>query len=425
MAAPDLSREFLAEWEAHVVREQKRADEQVARQIAMGTRQQKRRLRTLPDFSQKAPDSAVLLPLAEYDHVIVSFSGGKDSLACVLHLLDLGVPREKIELWHQAVDGEPGKAPRFFDWPVTEHYCRAVAKALGIRLLFQWRIGGFEVEINKTNTKTKPIGFELPSGGVDTAGGVMSKVRTRKEFPKPGSIAGGRWCSAILKQDVSRLTLNNDPRFARGRTLVLSGERGEESKNRAQYAAVKKFGFSFPDVLTDPELWSHEEIRANMESVAAAERKSPARITEWRPLLAWYEPHVWQLIRKHRINPHPAYLAGFSRVSCLPCIFGNDDQWATVEQLDPKLMKKIAGYEHEFRDYHDDPKRPGSIHKKYDVLQRAVRGISYLREEIPKAELADAVAHAKMAMAEHYNQPVFVKKWVIPRGAGRGSGGPT
>ncbi len=48
--------------------------------------------------------------LASYDHVIVAFSGGKDSLACLLHLLDLGVPRERIGLWHHDVDGREGSS---------------------------------------------------------------------------------------------------------------------------------------------------------------------------------------------------------------------------------------------------------------------------------------------------------------------------
>src|SRR6185437_14385284 len=37
-------------------------------------------------------------PLA-YDTIIVAFSGGKDSMALLLLLLHLGVPRERIELW--------------------------------------------------------------------------------------------------------------------------------------------------------------------------------------------------------------------------------------------------------------------------------------------------------------------------------------
>ena len=42
-----------------------------------------------------------LLPLEDYDKIIVLLSGGKDSLACVLDLLERGVPREKLELFLQ------------------------------------------------------------------------------------------------------------------------------------------------------------------------------------------------------------------------------------------------------------------------------------------------------------------------------------
>lgn len=39
-----------------------------------------------------------LLPLEEYDLIVVLLSGGKDSIACFYKLLELGVPKEKIEL---------------------------------------------------------------------------------------------------------------------------------------------------------------------------------------------------------------------------------------------------------------------------------------------------------------------------------------
>lgn len=38
-----------------------------------------------------------LLPLEEYDLIVVLISGGKDSVACYLKLLELGVPKERIE----------------------------------------------------------------------------------------------------------------------------------------------------------------------------------------------------------------------------------------------------------------------------------------------------------------------------------------
>ena len=58
------------------------------------------------------PNTRELLPLDQYDLCLVSFSGGKDSLSLVLDLLDRRVSRDRIQLWHQDVDGElrPGPA---------------------------------------------------------------------------------------------------------------------------------------------------------------------------------------------------------------------------------------------------------------------------------------------------------------------------
>ena len=41
-----------------------------------------------------------LLPLEDYDLIIILFSGGKDSTAAYYKLRELGVPKSKIELWH-------------------------------------------------------------------------------------------------------------------------------------------------------------------------------------------------------------------------------------------------------------------------------------------------------------------------------------
>lgn len=54
-----------------------------------------------PAAPAEAPD------LDSYSRIIVAFSGGKDSVACVLHLLDLGM-RDQLELWHHDVDGREG-----------------------------------------------------------------------------------------------------------------------------------------------------------------------------------------------------------------------------------------------------------------------------------------------------------------------------
>lgn len=113
--------------------------------------------------------------LLGYDRIVAAFSGGKDSLACVLHLLDLGVPRDRIELWHHDVDGRESLdgAPhvRLMDWPITPGYCRAVAEALGLRLCFNWKVGGFLGEMTRDDRPTAPTRFETASGDVLQAGG--------------------------------------------------------------------------------------------------------------------------------------------------------------------------------------------------------------------------------------------------------------
>jgi tRNA(Ile)-lysidine synthase TilS/MesJ len=108
------------------------------------------------------------LDLTQYDRILVAFSGGKDSIASVCHLLDAGVPTERIELHHHDVDGH---AQPFMDWPSTASYCRAVAAALRLPLYLSWRDGGFEREMLRENQPTAPIRFECPGGTIGISGG--------------------------------------------------------------------------------------------------------------------------------------------------------------------------------------------------------------------------------------------------------------
>jgi len=86
----------------------------------------------------KAPEGPDAEEVLTYDRYVVAFSGGKDSAAALLHLLDLGVPRDRVELWHHDVDGRSadGTLPDqgLMDWPVTISYCERVADELGISI---------------------------------------------------------------------------------------------------------------------------------------------------------------------------------------------------------------------------------------------------------------------------------------------------
>lgn len=159
-----------------------------------------------------------LLPLEEYDKIIILFSGGKDSLACALDMLERGVPKQKIELWHHDIDG--GHPTRKMDWPVTQNYVRAVADYLGLTLRTSWRVNGFWGEVYRIGASW-PVQYIEPNTGIvnecrlsgrqirsaqlreavlnDLEQTELEQMGRRMKFPaKSGSLAT-RWCSSILK----------------------------------------------------------------------------------------------------------------------------------------------------------------------------------------------------------------------------------
>lgn len=320
---------------------------------------------------------------ATYDHVIVAFSGGKDSVACLLHLLDLGVPREKIELWHHDVDGREGS--ELMDWPVTRDYCRKVAAAFGLPIYFSWKMGGFEGEMLRQDAHTRPIRFEIPGGEIMQTGGERGKLSTRRKFPQVSADLSTRWCSAYLKIDVCTAALNNQQRFVGKRVLLVTGERAQESVARAKYRTFE----------------THKSDNRNG-------RLRRRHVDQWRPVHKWTERQVWALIERYGVNPHPCYRVGFSRASCLACIFGNADQWATVEALGPERFARLANYESEFG---------VTLKRKVSLPVLASRGTPY------KMSPADA----RLAMALVFDAPVLLPRgsWTLPSGAFGESCGPT
>ena len=159
-----------------------------------------------------------LLPLEEYKKIIVLFSGGKDSLACVLDLLERGVPRERIELWHHDIDG--GHPDRKMDWPVTQAYVRAVSEYLGLALRISWRVNGFWGEVYRLGASW-PIRYLEPDSGIvrecklsekqirsaqlretilnSMEQAELEQMGCRMKFPAKSGNLATRWCSSILK----------------------------------------------------------------------------------------------------------------------------------------------------------------------------------------------------------------------------------
>ena len=275
----------------------------------------------LPAVSFDEPAS--LADVLRYDRVVVAFSGGKDSVALVLFLLDLGVPRDRIELWHHDVDGREGSG--LMDWPSTRDYCRRFAEAFGLTLFFSWRVGGIEAEMYRDNAPTGAVCFETPEGETVRVGGDSTSLGTRFKWPAKSANLAVRWCSSVAKIDVMARAITNQDRFLDSRTLVLTGERAEESSARAKYKTFEP----------------HRTDNRNGKRVRRY-------VDHWRPIHGWPEWKVWEMFERHRVRPAAPYLLGFSRLSCMICVFLHPDQWAMVRAIDPARFQRIQAIEQEF-----------------------------------------------------------------------------
>jgi 3'-phosphoadenosine 5'-phosphosulfate sulfotransferase (PAPS reductase)/FAD synthetase len=126
-------------------------------------------------------------------------------------------------------------------------------------------------------------------------------------------------------------------------------------------------------------------------------------------VIDWTEEEVWNIMREYNVVPHPAYRLGWGRVSCLACIFGQRDQWASVRLIAPDLFNRIAGYERVFSK---------TIHRGKSVVDLADRGAPYAQCYNPEL-VALAMSRqypARLALTDH---------WTLPAGAFRHCGGPS
>lgn len=319
-----------------------------------------------------------VLPLTDYDRIIISMSGGKDSLACAIWLKQQGIDMGKVEFWHQSVDGMGADRQPYFDWPFTEGYNRALAQEFGVRLAWQWRAGGLRQEMYKENAKSGNEWHQYDDG-VPVEFMSKTKPKTRRKFPaKSARDMNARWCSWMAKigpcAKALRYVFPSDQEM---KILFVTGERREESANRAGY---KKAEAHRTDTLL-------------------------RRVDHYRPVIDMTEKEVWRLLESEGILPAPSYYLGFPRLSCRCCIFFRQDHWATLNVVDPSVIELIRATEEEF-DF--------TIDNKLSVLEMVQMGNSLLTEE--------AVPYIHKAVSE-WKGSVRTSDWKLPAGAfGEGGG---
>lgn len=386
-----------------------------------------------------------LLPLEEYDLVVILISGGKDSIACYYKMLELGVPKGKIELWHHDIDG--GHPTRRMDWKCTQNYMQALADAEGVKLRVSYRVNGFFGELYRIGA-SEPIEWIEPDTGevkqcrlssnylkcqeikerateeieellkqygyrmkfpaktgdlsrrwcsaylkicvadsvvsnLDRLGELEALGGKRQKFPAKSGTHQGRWCSGSLKAAVQdSVTANIEETKKDKKILIVSGERRGESSGRAKYNEM-------------------ETHRTN------ATAKAHRIVHQWRAVIDYTEKDVWEVLKRHQVNPHPCYRIGWNRCSCAMCIFSTPRLFAGFRELFPDDFAELQ---------HDE-----------EVLGFTLDNKKNLNDFVGCAESCvcwdDKEAIHSILTGEFGADDIFVDNWEYPVGAFHGANG--
>ena len=350
-----------------------------------------------------------LFPLEMYDLVIVLISGGKDSIACYYKLLELGVPKSKIEFWHHDIDG--GHPSRTMDWRCTANYIRSFAEAEQIPLRVSWRKNGFFGELYRIGA-SELIEYVDPETGeiyqcppskkymecqklkvaaISEMENKLAEFGYRMKFPMKSGDLSRRWCSAYLKIMVADTVLRNMNSVAANLTktrkdiklLIVSGERRGESVGRSKYNEI-------------------EIHRTNAVS------KHHRTVHQWRPVIDYSEKDIWEVLKRHKVNPHPCYRAGWNRCSCAMCIFSTPRLFAGIRELYPKEYALLC----------QDEKVLGFTLDNHCDLE------TYIGSADSCVYHGDKEAIQSLLTGEFPVESVYVKdKWKYPAGAFHGAAG--
>lgn len=205
--------------------------------------------------------------LHDYDHIIVSTSGGKDSQAMEDKIYYMAIAQDYPISNITAAHANLGRA----EWQGTKDLAEAQAKAYGFKFV----------------AVTRP------------QGDILTHVEEKGLWPGPTT----RWCTSDHKRGQINKVFTQLSRDLDSDIKVLHcmGLRAEESPKRKK----------------TPNFQFHTRYSTEMRKDGTRAR----HVDEWLPIQTWTLEDVWKTIENSQVPYHYAYDLGMSRLSCVFCIF--------------------------------------------------------------------------------------------------------
>jgi len=214
--------------------------------------------------------------------LLITYSGGKDSDACVRLAQIAEVP---FEVCHSLTT---------VDAPPTIYHVREKFAELEEQ--------GIKCEIIKPRYKSNPV--------------TMWSLIPQKSMPPTRLI---RYCCSVLKET------------AGANRMIVTGVRWAESVARANRSEA------FQSMASDPTkriLANDNDAERQLFEACAAKQKSTTN-----PIIDWSDRDVWDFLHDERIKVNPLYSCGFNRVGCIGCPMARKEGRQTEFAMFPTYQK--------------------------------------------------------------------------------------
>jgi 3'-phosphoadenosine 5'-phosphosulfate sulfotransferase (PAPS reductase)/FAD synthetase len=229
--------------------------------------------------------------------IIVTFSGGKDSLAALLWV------RNNLTKNFTTVFCDTG-----WEHPLTYRYIHDIAGKLSLDLV------------------------TLKSKKYD---GMIDLAKKKKRFPSVRQ----RFCTYELKV-VPTIDYILDE--VKDDFVLVQGIRAAESASRAQMGAQCNYFSKYLEPRINKNGKTVTDTYRRREVLEYAKKHATDVL---RPVFDWSAQQVIDYILENGLEPNPLYGMGFNRVGCFPCIMCTKPQIHQITQRFPERIDEIAEYE--------------------------------------------------------------------------------